>query len=92
MINWGLRLRNKATITALLSAFVVFIYSIAKALGLELPVEQQQIMDAISALLTVLAALGIVIDPTTQGVGDSTQALLYDQPASTTGAAKGNQR
>lgn len=49
-------------------------------------------MDAISAILTVLAALGIVIDPTTQGVGDSTQALLYDQPASTTGAAKGNQR
>lgn len=89
MINWGLRLRNKATLLALVSALVVFIYSIAQALGLELPVNQQQIMDAVTALLAVLAALGIVVDPTTEGVYDSTRALLYDKPASTTGASEG---
>lgn len=31
----------------------------------------------------VVAVLGVFIDPTTKGVGDSTQALTYDKPKST---------
>ena len=37
-------------------------------------------MKRMTALLTVLAMLGVVIDPTTQGVADSDRAMLYDEP------------
>ncbi len=89
-INWSLRLKNKATIVALISALVVFIYSVATALGVTLPVAQDQIMNAVTAVLSVLAALGIVVDPTTQGVSDSTRAMMYDYPAATSGATPGD--
>lgn len=79
-LNWALRLKNKATVLALVSALVVFVYSVAQALGLELPVTQEQVMSAVTAVLTVLAALGIVVDPTTPGASDSARALDYSEP------------
>ena len=91
MINWALRLRNRTTLLALVSAAVVFAYSVAQALGLDLPVGQQQVMDAVTSVLAVLAALGVVVDPTTEGVSDSTRALTYDEPAPTSGAARGRE-
>lgn len=40
----------------------------------------EQLAAIINALFAVLAILGIVTDPTTQGIGDSEQALTYDRP------------
>lgn len=88
-INWKLRLTNKATLLAIISATVVFAYSVAQALGLELPVTTEQAMAVVTSVLTVLAALGVVVDPTTEGVSDSTRAMLYERPAATSGAAPG---
>lgn len=82
-INWKLRLKNKATLIALVSAVMVFATSVAQALGFELPVTTAQVVDAAAAVLTVLAALGIVVDPTTSGVGDSSLAMLYEEPRKT---------
>ncbi|MCY9257522.1 phage holin family protein [Bacillus spizizenii] len=33
-----------------------------------------------NALLTFLTAMGIIVDPTTQGIYDSEQAIDYDSP------------
>lgn len=33
-----------------------------------------------NALLTFLTAMGIIVDPTTQGISDSEQAMDYDKP------------
>lgn len=79
-INWKLRLKNKATLTALGGATLVFVYSVANALGVTLPVEQAQVTDFLAALLVLLVSLGIVVDPTTKGVDDSEQAMGYDSP------------
>ncbi|WP_307738989.1 phage holin [uncultured Parolsenella sp.] len=85
MINWKLRLKNRTTLAALASALVVFAYSVASALGVEPPATQEQVMDAVTAVLALLAALGVVTDPTTRGVGDSARALGYTEPAPTEG-------
>ena len=37
----------------------------------------------------LLAILGIVADPTTEGMGDSAQALTYTSPKPTEGAVAG---
>lgn len=79
-INWKLRLANKTTLFGILSALVIFIYSVTSALGVHLPVEQETIMAAISAVLAVLCALGVIVDPTTHGVNDSERAMSYDVP------------
>lgn len=89
-INWSLRLKNKTTLLALISAVVVFIFSVTSALGFTLPIEQQQVMDAVTAILTLLVGLGVVVDPTTQGISDSTRAMLYKKPSATSGAAPGD--
>lgn len=40
-------------------------------------IAEDTLMQAISALLTLLCALGVVIDPTTPGAGDSDRAMEY---------------
>lgn len=80
-INWKLRLQNKFTLSALISAVVVFVYEVAGALGFVLPVSQEQVLSAVAALLAVLVALGVVVDPTTKGIDDSNRAMNYGEPA-----------
>ena len=79
-INWKLRLKNKTTLAAIFSATVVFGYSVATALGVTPDVDQATIINGGMAVLTVLAALGVIIDPTTQGINDSDRAMSYDEP------------
>lgn len=79
-MNWKLRLKNKATLTALVAAAITFVYSVLGTLGIAPAVGQEQVTSLVSALLTVLAALGIVTDPTTPGVSDSERAKGYTEP------------
>ena len=41
---------------------------------------QAQLVASVGTVFTLLAILGIVADPTTAGVGDSEQAMGYDEP------------
>ncbi|MDN5269533.1 phage holin [Streptococcus vestibularis] len=72
-INWKLRFKNKAT----LSAIVATIILLAQQLGLKLP---DNISEVVNTALTLLVLLGVVSDPTTQGLSDSDNALNYHQP------------
>lgn len=79
-INWKLRLKNKTVLIALVSAVMVFATSLAQALGLHLPVTTEQVVEAATAFLTILVALGVIVDPTTEGIRDSDNALTYTEP------------
>lgn len=73
MINFKLRLKNKATLVALISAAFLML----QQLGLEIP---HNIQDAVNTFVAILVILGIVTDPTTKGIADSERALNYDVP------------
>nr|DAZ60973.1 MAG TPA: holin [Caudoviricetes sp.] len=73
MINLKLRLKNKVTLAALISAVFVMLGQF----GLEIP---HNIQEGVNTLLMILVLLGIVTDPTTKGVADSKQALNYNEP------------
>lgn len=79
-INWKLRLMNKVTLSALIGIVVMAVFQIASLFGLELSVTQEQILQVVDVLLTLLAAWGVIVDPTTSGSSDSDQALSYDKP------------
>lgn len=73
MINFKLRLQNKATLVALISA----IFLMLQQFGLEIP---RNIQEGVNTFVVILVILGIVTDPTTKGLGDSEQALSYHEP------------
>ena len=43
-------------------------------------ITQNLVMDIISQLLTFLGLIGVLVDPTTAGIGDSNRALGYEEP------------
>ncbi|AAC34420.1 holin [Streptococcus phage Sfi11] len=73
MINFKLRLQNKATLVALISA----VFLMLQQFGLHVP---NNIQEGINTLLGILVILGIITDPTTKGIADSERALSYIQP------------
>lgn len=80
MINWKLRLKNKVTLLTLLLALIAFVYQVFGIFGIVIPVSQSTLTQLIALLINILAALGIVVDPTTTGVSDSDRAMGYDEP------------
>lgn len=73
MINWKLRFKNKATLLAIASTVIL----LAQQLGFKLP---DNIADIVNTFLTLLVLLGVINDPTTQGISDSPNALTYAEP------------
>ena len=81
-INWTVRIKNKAFWVALIPAVLLLVQVIAAVFGYTLDLGDlgNKLLAVVNALFAVLAILGVVTDPTTAGVGDSTQALTYTEP------------
>lgn len=73
MINWRLRFQNKATLLAIASTVILLV----QQLGFKLP---DNIADVVNTFLTLLVLLGVINDPTTEGISDSPKALTYTEP------------
>ena len=82
MINWKVRAKNKNFWLALIPAALLLIQAVAAVFGYELNVGNvgQKLIDVVNALFVVLCLLGIVNDPTTEGIEDSTLAMTYEEP------------
>lgn len=80
MINWKLRFKNKTTLIAMIGAATTFVYQMLSLLGVTPKISQDTVVQLISLIINVLVALGIVVDPTTNGISDSEQALNYQVP------------
>ena len=61
-INWKLRFKNKYTLTALISTTALFVNQVLSAFGVDYSEQIKQIVDACLTLVTLLVALGIVIN------------------------------
>lgn len=79
-INWSVRLRNKAWLASALALAVAFAFDVLTLLDVAPAITQDSVMQGVNALLTILAGLGVIIDPTTPGVSDSERAMLYVAP------------
>ena len=81
-INLLVRLKNKAFWLSLVPALLLVVQIVASLFGYnwDFVVLNQQITAIINAVFAVLSILGIVVDPTTAGFGDSQRALTYTEP------------
>ena len=80
MINWKLRLQNKATLTSLIVLLISFVYTILDLLGIIPKFPQDTVVKIASMFIDILVFVGIIVDPTTQGVEDSLRAMTYTKP------------
>ncbi len=82
MINWTVRLKNKSFWLAIIPAMLLLVQVVAAVFGYTLDLGElgNKLIDVVNAAFSVLVILGIVADPTTKGVGDSKQALTYNEP------------
>lgn len=82
MLNWKLRFKNTATLIPLIGATVAFVYQILGIIGIVPPISEAETMQVIGLVINVLIGLGIITDPTTDGIGDSERAMKYKEPRS----------
>lgn len=84
MINWKVRIKNKNFWIAFVPAFLLFIQSVAAVFGFDwsacLNELGSRLLNVVNAVFVVLAILGIVTDPTTEGIEDSNLAMTYKEP------------
>lgn len=81
-INWKVRLKNKMFWLAMVPAFLLVIQIFSAWFGVELAADLigAEAAKFINSVFAVLVLLGVVVDPTTDGVEDSDQAMRYDYP------------
>lgn len=82
MINWKVRLKNKQFWLYLIPAILLLIQTIVAPFGLVLDFGElgNQLLEIVNAVFAVLTILGIVTDPTTEGIKDSQLAMTYTEP------------
>lgn len=82
MINWKVRILNKTFWITLVPALALLLQAFLAVFNirLELGDTTDKLIVFINALFAVFVIVGIVNDPTTSGVSDSTRAMTYERP------------
>lgn len=79
-INWKVRFKNKTWLVTFLLAILAFLYQVLGMFDIVPPVTEDMATQLIAAVVNILVAVGVVIDPTTSGASDSQQAMTYNEP------------
>ena len=83
MINWKVRVLNKTFWLTLVPALALLLQTFLAVFGVKLELGEtiDKLLVFINALFAVLMIIGIVNDPTTSGISDSTRAMTYETPS-----------
>ena len=79
-MNLKLRLKNKVTLLAIVSMALSMVYTFLGMVGVVPSITQEQWHNLFVIVIQLLVLLGVVVDPTTDGVKDSAQAMEYTEP------------
>ena len=79
-INWQVRFKNKVWLGSFLSLIVGFVYSMLALFDIFPQVTQNLVVQLLNQVLTFLGLIGVIVDPTTAGLGDSDRAMGYEEP------------
>ena len=76
-INWKARFKNKAFILTFITLIVSFVYQMLALFDVVPAVSEDVLVNVITIIVNILATLGVVLDPTTEGISDSDRAMTY---------------
>lgn len=80
-MNFILRFKNAPVCTAFICAVVAFIYQMFGIFGYTAPISQDMVIQILGLVINAFVAVGVLVDPTTKGFGDSERAMEYTDPA-----------
>ena len=80
-INWKVRLKNPVFWLTVIPAVIALVYTVLGLLGVVPTISEDTLVNAVTAIISALTTIGVLIDPTTKGVGDSDRALTYEEPS-----------
>ena len=81
-LNLKVRLRNPVFWFTIIPSLTAFIYTFLSVFGVTPSISEDTLINALTTIVTALATLGVLVDPTTSGVNDSERALTYEKPNS----------
>lgn len=79
-INIKQRFKNKTFVVSLITLILATIYQILGMFGIVPKVSEDTLTSGLMLVVNLLSALGILVDPTTEGLSDSKRALTYGTP------------
>ena len=80
-INWKVRLKNPVFWLTVIPAVIALVYTVLGLFGVVPTLSEDTLVNAVTAIISALTTVGVLIDPTTKGVGDSDRALTYEDPS-----------
>ena len=79
-LNWKVRFKNKVWLGSFLSLIVGFVYSMLALFDVFPQVTQNLVVQLLNQVLTFLGRVGVIVDPTSAGIGESDRAMTYVEP------------
>ena len=79
-LNWKVRFKNKVWLATFLSLIVGFVFNMLALFDVYPSFTQNQVTEIVSQVLTFLGLIGVIVDPTTAGIEDSSRAMTYSEP------------
>ena len=76
-INWKARFKNKTFVISMTALIISFVYRILSMLDVVPQISQSEIMELVGFVINILAFMGVLVDPTTDGMSDSERAMTY---------------
>ncbi|WP_278553651.1 phage holin [Parvimonas micra] len=74
-LNLKIRLKNKTFIITMMTTIIAFVYQMLAQFEVVPKITQDQTIQVLMLIVNILAGLGILVDPTTDGVRDSERVL-----------------
>ncbi len=80
-IDWESRVKSKAFWVAIIPAVLLLVQAVASLFGYQwdFVALNEQLTAVVNSAFGVLVLLGVVVDPSTPGIGDEDLADLYGQ-------------
>ena len=79
-LNWKVRFKNRIWLGSFLGLIISFVYSLLALFDVFPQVTENTVVQLLNQVLTFLGLVGVLVDPTTAGFGDSERALGYEEP------------
>lgn len=79
-VNWKIRFKNETWLATFLSLIVGFVFNVLKMFDVVPVVTENFVMNVVGQVLTFLGLIGVLVDPTTEGLNDSIRAMSYTEP------------
>ncbi len=76
-INIKARLKNKTFLISFSALAIAFVYQVLSFFGVTPGISENEVVSIFSIVINILACVGVVVDPTTEGMNDSDRAMTY---------------